>query len=114
MPVGRSKNADPKWILPMICRLGHVTKKDIGQIRIFDRETKFEISKAAEERFREAIKAAGSTASKTLFNLGLNWRAIGISASDSIASRSSFISVTRLANPPASSGREITEIVSLK
>ncbi len=62
MPVGRSKNADPKWILPMICRLGHVTKKDIGQIRIFDRETKFEISKAAEERFREAIKAAGSTA----------------------------------------------------
>ncbi|WP_300574996.1 DEAD/DEAH box helicase [Phenylobacterium sp.] len=62
MPIGRSKNADPKWILPMICRLGHVTKKDIGQIRIFDRETKFEISKGAEERFREAIKAAGSTA----------------------------------------------------
>lgn len=59
MPIGRSKNADPKWILPMICRLGHVTKKDIGQIRIFDRETKFEISKEAEGRFREAIKAAG-------------------------------------------------------
>ncbi|MDP1642889.1 MAG: DbpA RNA binding domain-containing protein, partial [Phenylobacterium sp.] len=55
----RSKNADPKWILPMICRLGHVTKKDIGQIRIFDRETKFEISKEAESRFREAVKAAG-------------------------------------------------------
>ncbi|HEX7886578.1 MAG TPA: DEAD/DEAH box helicase [Phenylobacterium sp.] len=58
LPVGRSKNADPKWLVPLICRLGHVTKKDIGVIRIFDNETKFEISKEAEPRFREAIKAA--------------------------------------------------------
>jgi ATP-dependent RNA helicase DeaD len=56
--VGRTNNADPKWILPLICRVGHVTKKDIGEIRIFDRETKFEISREAEPRFREAIKAA--------------------------------------------------------
>jgi ATP-dependent RNA helicase DeaD len=56
--VGRSNNADPKWILPLICRVGHVTKKDIGEIRIFDRETKFEISPEAEPRFREAIRAA--------------------------------------------------------
>ena len=58
LPVGRSKNADPKWLVPLICRLGHVTKKDIGQIRIFDRETKFEISPDVEGRFREAIKSA--------------------------------------------------------
>ena len=55
--VGRSKNADPKWLIPMICRLGHVTKKDIGSIRVFDRETKFEIAKAAEAKFSEAIRA---------------------------------------------------------
>lgn len=55
--VGRSKNADPKWLIPMICRLGHVTKKDIGSIRIFDRETKFEIAKAAEAKFAEAVRA---------------------------------------------------------
>jgi ATP-dependent RNA helicase DeaD len=55
--VGRSKNADPKWLIPMICRLGHVTKKDIGSIRVFDRETKFEIAKAAEAKFAEAIRA---------------------------------------------------------
>ena len=30
MTVGRTKNADPKWLIPLICRLGHVTKKDIG------------------------------------------------------------------------------------
>ena len=55
LPVGRSQSADPKWLVPLICRLGHVTKKDIGQIRIFDRETKFEISTEAEARFREAV-----------------------------------------------------------
>jgi ATP-dependent RNA helicase DeaD len=58
LPVGRSQNADPKWLIPLICRLGHVTKKDIGEIRIFDRETKFEISPAAEPRFRKAIANA--------------------------------------------------------
>ncbi|WP_395670556.1 DEAD/DEAH box helicase [Phenylobacterium sp.] len=58
LPIGRSNNADPKWLLPLICRLGHVTKKDVGQIRIFDRETKFEIAPDAEDRFRAAIKTA--------------------------------------------------------
>ena len=57
LPVGRGANADPKWLIPLICRLGHVTKKDIGQIRIFDRETKFEIAPDAEPRFSAAIKA---------------------------------------------------------
>jgi ATP-dependent RNA helicase DeaD len=33
-----------------------VTKKDIGQIRIFDRETKFEIAPDAEARFTAALK----------------------------------------------------------
>ena len=60
LPVGRSKNADPKWLVPLICRLGHVTKKDIGLIKIFDRETKFEISREVEGRFREAVKAAAT------------------------------------------------------
>ncbi|HVI34053.1 DEAD/DEAH box helicase [Phenylobacterium sp.] len=56
--LGRKNNADPKWLIPLICRLGHVTKQDIGQIRIFDRETKFEITRQAEGRFREAVKNA--------------------------------------------------------
>lgn len=57
--LGRDKNADPKWILPLICRLGHVTKRDIGSIKIFDRETKFEITRSALERFEQAIKTPG-------------------------------------------------------
>jgi ATP-dependent RNA helicase DeaD len=58
MPIGRQNNADPKWLIPLICRLGHVTKKDIGQIRIFDRETKFEIIAETDGRFRLAVKGA--------------------------------------------------------
>jgi ATP-dependent RNA helicase DeaD len=58
LSIGRRNNADPKWLIPLICRLGHVTKPDIGLIRIFDRETKFQISREAEGRFREAVKAA--------------------------------------------------------
>ena len=61
LPIGRTNNADPKWLVPLICRLGHVTKKDIGLIKIFDRETKFQIGAEAEPRFREAIKAAGAS-----------------------------------------------------
>jgi len=57
LPIGRGANADPKWLIPLICRQGHVTKKDIGQIRIFDRETKFEISREAEARFLAAVQA---------------------------------------------------------
>jgi ATP-dependent RNA helicase DeaD len=56
MPVGRTDKADPKWLIPLICRRGHVTKKDIGEIRIFPRETHFEIARAAEARFREALR----------------------------------------------------------
>ena len=54
MSVGRNGNADPRWLVPLICRRGHVTKRDIGSIRIFDRETKFEISGHAADRFLAA------------------------------------------------------------
>ena len=57
MPVGRQDRADPKWLIPLICRRGHVTKKDIGEIRIFARETRFEIAPAVEGRFREALRS---------------------------------------------------------
>jgi ATP-dependent RNA helicase DeaD len=40
---GRRKNAEPRWLVPYICRFGNVTKKDIGPIRIFEDETKFAI-----------------------------------------------------------------------
>ncbi len=49
--IGRKKNADPKWLLPMLCRRGNISKQDIGAIRIFDHETKVEIAQAAAADF---------------------------------------------------------------
>jgi ATP-dependent RNA helicase DeaD len=57
--IGRRNNADPKWLVPLICRLGGITKKEIGLIRIFDRETKFEITEDAAPRFAAAVLSAG-------------------------------------------------------
>ncbi len=53
--LGRNRNAEARWLLPMICRRGHVAKGDIGAIRVFDRETRFEIAAPAVERFEAAI-----------------------------------------------------------
>jgi ATP-dependent RNA helicase DeaD len=53
--VGRERNADPKWLLPEICRQGEVTKKDIGEIRIFDTETRFELDAAMAPAFTAKI-----------------------------------------------------------
>ncbi len=57
LSVGRNSNADPKWLIPLICRLGHVTKNDIGSIKIFDRETRFEIDPSMAGRFYAAVCA---------------------------------------------------------
>lgn len=54
--VGRRSNADPKWLLPLICRRGNVTRKEIGVIRILDEETAFEVSLAAADRFAKAAR----------------------------------------------------------
>ena len=53
--LGRNRNAEARWLLPMICRRGHITKREIGAIRVFDRESRFEIMAEAAERFTEAL-----------------------------------------------------------
>jgi ATP-dependent RNA helicase DeaD len=58
LDIGRKNNADPKWLLPMICRRGHVTKPDIGAIRINENETRFEIANHAVEKFATAMLIA--------------------------------------------------------
>ena len=55
MPVGRERNADPRWLVPLICRRSYPTKRDIGAIRIGARETRFEIASRAADRFTAAI-----------------------------------------------------------
>jgi ATP-dependent RNA helicase DeaD len=57
--IGRTKNADPKWLLPMLCRKGNITKQDIGVIRIFDHETKIEIAETVAAQFAANMRRPG-------------------------------------------------------
>jgi ATP-dependent RNA helicase DeaD len=60
MDVGRRHNADPRWLLPLLCRRGHVTRGEIGAIRIAADETAFEIPRAVASRFMAAVKRTAS------------------------------------------------------
>lgn len=59
LSLGRKQSAEPRWLLPMICRAGDITKTDIGSIKIHDLETHVEISGAAANRFQAAIGPTG-------------------------------------------------------
>lgn len=54
--IGSRKNAEARWLLPMICRRGGIDKTDIGAIRVMDTTTEFEISARAAESFAVKIR----------------------------------------------------------
>jgi ATP-dependent RNA helicase DeaD len=54
--IGAKKNAEARWLLPMICRRGGIDKSDIGAIRIMDTTTEFEISERAAESFAVKVR----------------------------------------------------------
>ncbi|WP_029056941.1 DEAD/DEAH box helicase [Stappia stellulata] len=58
--LGRRQRADPKFLLPMICNAGGVTKRDVGAIRIDDTETRFEISGDKAAGYAKQIRQPGS------------------------------------------------------
>jgi ATP-dependent RNA helicase DeaD len=53
--VGRRQNADPKWLLPVLCRRGHVTRSEIGAIRIGGDETFVQIPRPLAGKFAQAV-----------------------------------------------------------
>ena len=55
MDIGRRRNADPRWILPLLCRRGHITRNEVGAIRIGPNETYFQIPRAIAEKFADAV-----------------------------------------------------------
>jgi ATP-dependent RNA helicase DeaD len=52
--IGRTRNADPRWLLPIICRKGGVDRRHVGRIEIMANETRFEVARAAATHFRKA------------------------------------------------------------
>ncbi|MET1756092.1 DEAD/DEAH box helicase [Novosphingobium sp. RD2P27] len=54
--IGRDQSADPRWILPLLCRRGHLNRGEIGAIRISAKETMFEVPGAVADRFMAAVR----------------------------------------------------------
>jgi ATP-dependent RNA helicase DeaD len=61
MDVGRRQNADPRWILPLLCRRGHITRNEIGAIRIAANETHFQVPRAIAGKFISGIGRTAGT-----------------------------------------------------
>ena len=57
--VGRKKNADPKWLLPMLCKAGGLERDDIGHIRINAGNTHVELTPQGAMRLFEKVGESG-------------------------------------------------------
>ena len=53
--VGRRQSAEPRWLIPMLCRHGKITKDDIGAIKLQQEESFVEISEDSVDRFVSAL-----------------------------------------------------------
>ena len=60
MGIGRRQNAEPRWLLPMICRRGHITRNEIGAIRIGQHESWFQIPRALAAKFAATVERTAS------------------------------------------------------
>ncbi|MER8867172.1 DEAD/DEAH box helicase [Mesorhizobium sp. M0751] len=70
LSVGRRQNAEPRWLIPMLCRTGGISKREIGAIKMQPEETFVQIAADWAERFLAAIgpdrKLQGNIAVKRL------------------------------------------------
>ena len=55
LSVGGNDDAEPRWLLPMLCRAAHLNKNDIGAIRVQPDKTFIELSSECVVKFNEAI-----------------------------------------------------------
>jgi ATP-dependent RNA helicase DeaD len=53
--IGRRQNADPRWLLPLLCRRGHITRNEVGAIRIGADESHFQVPRAIAGKFAAAL-----------------------------------------------------------
>ncbi len=55
LSVGRRDNAEPRWLLPLVCGAGQITRSEIGAIRVQGSETYVQIAASAAEGFWKAL-----------------------------------------------------------
>lgn len=59
LSVGQDMSAEPRWILPMLCGRGNITKRNIGSIKIQQNETHVELTADCVDGFFKAVGAGG-------------------------------------------------------
>ncbi|HEU5048222.1 MAG TPA: DEAD/DEAH box helicase [Rickettsiales bacterium] len=59
LSAGRDMSAEARWILPMLCGKGNITKRQIGAIKIHQNETHVELVADCVENFFKAIGEGG-------------------------------------------------------
>jgi ATP-dependent RNA helicase DeaD len=55
LSIGRRQNAEPRWLIPMLCRTGSISKREIGAIKMQPEETYVQIAADWADRFLAAI-----------------------------------------------------------
>lgn len=68
--LGHGAQTEIRALLPMICRLGRVKRRDIGRIRVLEGETQFEVRRAVARSFAAAAARQSEG--------GLKLRALGV------------------------------------
>ncbi len=58
--IGRNQKAEPRWLLPMLCRAGNMGKGDIGAIRLQADESFVQLNAEAADGFFTAIGPEGA------------------------------------------------------
>ncbi|MGI9365200.1 MAG: DEAD/DEAH box helicase [Rhizobiaceae bacterium] len=53
--LGRKQNAEPRWVIPMLCNVGGLSKADIGYIKIEQNRTHIELNADSADRFLAAL-----------------------------------------------------------
>ncbi|SFJ84929.1 DEAD/DEAH box helicase [Celeribacter neptunius] len=59
LSVGRDQNAEPRWLLPLLCRAGNLDKTAIGKIKMEDSETFVELKEEVVAGFLDRLGAGG-------------------------------------------------------
>lgn len=53
--VGRKQNAEPRWLIPLLCKSGGISKSEIGLIKLQDQETFIQLNAESAEGFFDHV-----------------------------------------------------------
>ncbi|GAM97605.1 helicase domain protein [alpha proteobacterium U9-1i] len=59
LSVGRAQSAEPRWLIPMLCKAGGLTKRQLGSIRIQQNETHVELDAGSIDAFFTRVGEGG-------------------------------------------------------